>query len=357
MADVAPFRAIRYARPSPSVVAPPYDVISPEERLELLRRDEHNVAQLTLAEPEEDAGERFRGWLDEGVLVRDDEAAYWLLEQDYVGPDGVERTRSGLVASLLAEPYETGAVLPHERTHTAPKASRLRLLRAARAQLEPILLLHDAPLPVERPGRDPDVTVEGSRLWRLADASPIPDAFSGRQLLIADGHHRYETALAFQAEEGAPDSARVLAVLVSVSDPGLHVSPTHRLFVGRPELEFQGEATTPEEALARLAAMPYERAAAVAYRAGEAVLVEGDAGELDVELVDRFGHDGIAYTPDWRDAVARVDHGGADVAFLLRPTRIEDVFARARRGEVLPQKTTYFFPKLLSGLLFLPLES
>jgi uncharacterized protein (DUF1015 family) len=356
MADVAPFRAIRYARPSPSVVAPPYDVVSPEERLELLRRDEHNVAQLTLAEPEEDAGERFRRWLGDGVLVRDDDPAFWLLEQDYVGPDGVGRTRSGLVTSLLAEPYETGTVLPHERTHAAPKASRLRLLRAAHAQLEPILLLHDAPSPVERPDRDPDIAVEGSRLWRLADEPGVPEAFFGRQLLIADGHHRYETALAFHAEEGAPDSARVLAVLVSVSDPGLHVFPTHRVFAGRPELDFDGAASSPQEALAQLAAMPYERAAAVAYRDGEAVLVEGDAGELDVEFVDRFGHDGIAYTPDWRDAVARVDHGDADVAFLLRPTRIEDVFERARHGEVLPQKTTYFFPKLLSGLLFLSLE-
>jgi uncharacterized protein (DUF1015 family) len=356
MADVAPFRAIRYARPSPSVVAPPYDVISPEERSELLRRDEHNVAHLTLAEPEADAGERFRRWLDEGVLVRDDEPAFWLLEEDYVGPDGVPRTRSGFVASLRAEPYERGTVLPHERTHAAPKESRLRLLRAARAQLEPILLLHDAPFRVERPDRDPDVAVDGSRLWRLADEPGVPEAFSGRQLLIADGHHRYETALAFQAEEGTPDSARVLAVLVSASDPGLHVFPTHRVFAGRPELDFDGAATAPEEALAQLAAMPYERAAAVAYRDGEAVLVEGDAGELDVELVDRFGHHGIAYTPDWRDAVARVDHGDADVAFLLRPTRIEDVFERARHGEVLPQKTTYFFPKLLSGLLFLPLE-
>jgi uncharacterized protein (DUF1015 family) len=355
MADVAPFRAIRYAHPSPSVVAPPYDVVSPDERMELLGRDEHNVAHLTLADSEADAGDRFRHWLDEGVLVRDDDPAFWLLEQDYVGPDGVDRTRRGLVASLRAEPYETGTVLPHERTHAAPKESRLRLLRAAHAQLEPILLLYDAPSPVVRPDRDPDLVVEGSRLWRLPDTSGVPEAFSDRQLLIADGHHRYETSLAFQAERN--ESARVLAVLASASDPGLHVFPTHRVFTGRPELKFDGEAQTPEEALAQLARMPYDRSAAVAYRDGAAVLVEGDTGELDVELVDRYGHEGIAYTPDWRDAVARVDRGDADVAFLLRPTRIEDVFARARRGEVLPQKTTYFFPKLLSGLLFLPLES
>jgi uncharacterized protein (DUF1015 family) len=356
MADVAPFRAIRYARPSSAVVAPPYDVVSPEERVALFGRDEHNVAHLTLADSEADAGRRFHRWLEEGVLVREDEPALWVLEQEYVGPDGVERTRLGLVASLGAEPYETGAVLPHERTHAAPKESRLRLLRAARAQLEPILLLYDAPAPVVRPARDPDLAVKGSRLWRLFDTDGVPEAFSGRQLLIADGHHRYETALAFHLEEETPESARVLAVLVSASDPGLQIFPTHRLFAGRPDLVVDGESSSAEQALERLAAMPYDRSAAIAYRDGAAVLVEGRPSELDVELVDRYGHDGISYTPDWRDAVARVDRGEADVAFLLRPTRIEDVFTRARRGEVLPQKTTYFFPKLLSGLLFLPLE-
>jgi uncharacterized protein (DUF1015 family) len=101
---------------------------------------------------------------------------------------------------------------------------------------------------------------------------------------------------------------------------------------------------------------PADRAAVVAYRAGGATLELGQPGQLDVELVDGYGHDGISYTPDLSEAVARVDRGEADVAFLLRPTRIEDLFARSRRGEVLPQKTTYFFPKLVSGLLFLPLE-
>ncbi len=146
-------------------------------------------------------------------------------------------------------------------------------------------------------------------------------------------------------------------MLVSTSDPGLEIFPTHRVFARRPELDVDGEAAgSLDEALARLAALPYERSAAVVYRAGRAALVAGAAGELDVELVDRFGHDGIGYTPDSEEAVARVDRGEAEIAFLLRPTRIEDVFTRARRGEVLPQKTTYFFPKLLSGLLFLGLE-
>ena len=357
MAVVSPFRAARYAQPSDRVVAPPYDVISPAERDTLAARDPHNVVSVTLADSEEDAGRLFRTWLAEGVLVRDAEPAVWALSQDYIGPDGVARRREGIVAALRVEPYETRIVLPHERTHEGPKESRLRLLRAARAQVEPIFLLYDGDPPVAPPGREPDLQAEGTRLWRV-DA-PVAEFFADRQLLIADGHHRYETALAYHAEEGTPESAHMLVVLVSTSDPGLEIFPTHRVFSGRPDLpplvtdrHKEGVA----DALQTLAAEPYDRSTAIAYAGGRTALIHGEPGELDVELVDRFGHDGIAYTPDAGEAVRRVDEGEADVAFLLRATRIEDVFARARRGEVMPQKTTYFFPKLLSGLLFMPLE-
>ncbi|HZO49448.1 MAG TPA: DUF1015 domain-containing protein [Gaiellaceae bacterium] len=362
MADVAPFRAVRYAEPRASVVAPPYDVLSEAERDQLAARDPHNVVQVTLNDSEEAAGELFRSWLRDGTLVREETPAVWAIAQDYVGPDGVARTRRGLVASLRAEPYETRQVLPHERTHAGPKESRLRLLRAARAQVEPIFLLHDGTPPVGEPDGPPQIDVEGTRLWRIETADAVPAFFADRELLIADGHHRYETALAYAAEQGTPESARLLAVLVSTSDPGLEIFATHRVFGGRPELPrtlMEREAGGPgtvAEALDALAAASFDRAVAVAYTADGARLLEGAPGELDVELVDRFGHEGISYTPDAREAVRRVDAGEADVAFLLRPTRIEDVFARARRGEVLPPKTTYFFPKLLSGLLFHPLE-
>jgi uncharacterized protein (DUF1015 family) len=354
MAVVTPFRAARYAQPSEDVVAPPYDVVSPAERETLAARDPHNVVHLTLAGSEEDAGLLFRTWLDEGVLVRDAEPAVWALSQDYVGPDGVARRREGIVAALQAEPYETRVVLPHERTHAGPKEGRLRLLRAARAQLEPIFLLYDGAAPVTAPDREPDLQAEGTRLWRV-DA-PVAEFFADRQLLIADGHHRYETALAYHAEEGTPESGRMLVVLVSTSDPGLEIFPTHRVFSGRPELEPSGDAGDLDGALTRLADEPYDRSVAVAYSPAGAALVHGELGELDVELVDRYGHEGIAYTPDAGEAARRVDEGEADLAFLLRATRIEDVFTRARRGEVMPQKTTYFFPKLLSGLLLMPLE-
>ena len=146
MAVVKPFRALRYADsagPLEDLVAPPYDVISAEQREKLRARSPHNVVHLTLPDSEEEAARELESWRAQGILV-EEPPAVWALEQDYVGPDGVARTRFGIVASLKAEPYETGTVLPHERTHAGPKEGRLRLLRATRVQLEPIFLLYDA---------------------------------------------------------------------------------------------------------------------------------------------------------------------------------------------------------------------
>jgi uncharacterized protein (DUF1015 family) len=357
VADVAPFRAIRYAHPTEDVTAPPYDVLTPELRDDFRARDPHNVVHLTLNDSEDEAGRLFRTWLANGVLIRDDEPGVWVVAQEYVGPDGVARRREGLVASLRVEPYATGTVLPHERTHAGPKESRLRLLRAARAQLEPIFLLYDGEPPLERPEREPDLVAGDTRLWRLP-GDGVAEAFADRQLLIADGHHRYETAVAYAAEEGTPESARMMVVLVSTSDPGLEIFPTHRLFRGHEDILppiSVGDSVSPAAAARRLMGLPYDRAHAVGYRKGVAFPVVGELRELDVELVDRLiGHEEIGYTADLDEAVARVDSGEFDGAFLLRATRIEDVFERARGGEVMPQKTTYFFPKLTSGLLFHP---
>jgi uncharacterized protein (DUF1015 family) len=343
MADVRPFRAERYdetkAGPLEALVAPPYDVISDEDRAHYLARDPHNIVHLTLPDSEEQAARDLAAWREGGVLRRDDDPSFWALSQTYVGPDGVERTRNGLVAALRLEPYEKRVVLPHERTHAGPKEGRLRVLRATRTQLEPIFLLHDGPK-VDVPEREPDLAVGGDRLWRV-EADPA--AFADLQLLIADGHHRYETALAFHEEDGTEASAWMMVVLVSTRDEGLTIFPTHRVAErvngvrGEP-LEEPGE----------------ELPGVVLYRGGEYQLVGGDG--LDVEIVDRAGAQGVTYTPQRAEAVAAVDSGSAEGAFLLRPTRIEDVFEYARRGEVLPQKTTYFFPKLTSGLLLYPLD-
>src|SRR6266540_808322 len=169
MAVVKPFRAERYdeatAGPLESLVAPPYDVISPVEREEYLARSPYNVVHLTLPDDEEQAGRTLAQWRDAGVLAREVEPSHWHLSQEYVGPDGVRRTRSGLVVSLRVESYESRAVLPHERTHRGPKEGRLRLLRATRTELEPIFLLYEGD-PQAAPARDPDVESGGDRLWR-----------------------------------------------------------------------------------------------------------------------------------------------------------------------------------------------
>ena len=341
MAVVKPFRALRYdeavAGPLESLVAPPYDVVDDQQRKQLGARSPYNVVHLTLPDSEEDAAQALAGWRAQGVLV-EEPPAVWALEQDYLGPDGVARTRFGIVASLKVEPYETGTVLPHERTHAGPKEGRLRLLRATRVQLEPIFLLYDGAAPAARPEREPDLSVEGAKLWRLDDPALVR-AFDDKQLLIADGHHRYETALAFAEEERTPASAQVPAVLVSTEDPGLEIFPTHRLFSEPRRLEGDNGA---EPAVTEVTREERRR-------------VSVPEGMLDVQLVDTLGHEGISYTADAAEAERRVREGEAAVAYLLRPTRIEDVFAHARRGEVLPQKTTYFFPKLISGLLFHPL--
>src|SRR5215210_486028 len=171
VAQVKPFRAVRYgerAGPLEALVAPPYDVITPPERDELAARSRHNVVHLTLPADEAEAGRTWRAWREDGTLA-EDEPGYWWLSQDYVGPDGVARTRDGLVAALQVEPYERRVVLPHERTHRGPKEGRLRLLRAVHAHVEPIFLLYDGAAPFAVPERAPDLEVEGSRLWRLED--------------------------------------------------------------------------------------------------------------------------------------------------------------------------------------------
>jgi uncharacterized protein (DUF1015 family) len=329
------------AGPLDTLVAPPYDVISPEERERYLARSPYNVVHLTLPESDEAAARELEAWREARILVRDDEPAAWALSQTYTGPDGVTRTRNGLVVALRIEPYDRGVVLPHERTHAGPKEGRLRLLRATRTQLEPIFLLHDGER-VELPARAADLEAHGDRLWRIA-GDELADDFADAQLLIADGHHRYETALAFHEEDGTEASAWMMVVLVSTREEGLTIFPTHRL-----AQSVNGARGTPIDEPAG------DLPGVVLYRPGRYELLEGEG--LDVEIVDALAPDGVTYTPQRAEAVAAVDRGDAEAAFLLRPTRIEDVFARARAGRVLPQKTTYFYPKLTSGLLLQPLD-
>jgi uncharacterized protein (DUF1015 family) len=338
MADVRPFRALRYAGPHlEALVAPPYDVISDEQRQEYLARSPHNVVHLTLADDAEQAARDLAQWRDEGVLV-EEEPSYWWLSQEYVGPDGVARTRHGFVAALRAQPYEDRVVLPHERTHAGPKEGRLRLLRATRTQLEPIFLLWDGSIEVDGLG-EPDVAAAEAKLWRLdaefgeALTAELRDA----QLLIADGHHRYETTLNFG------ESPWLLAVIVPTDQDGLTIFPTHRI-----ARSVSGAAGEPIDRPGDDLPGP------VLYRGGGRYeLLAGDG--LDPDVVAALAPQGVTYTASREEAEAAVDGGEAEGAFLLRPTQIEDVWQVARRGDVMPQKSTFFYPKLTSGLLLFPL--
>jgi uncharacterized protein (DUF1015 family) len=346
MPDVKPFRALRYderqAGPLESLIAPPYDVISAAARERFLTRSPYNVVRLTLPDDEAKAADLLRGWQEEGVLARDEEPSYWWLAQDYVGPDKLPRRRDGLVAALRIEPYETGRIRPHERTHPGPKEGRLRLLRALRMHTEPLFFLYPGSLQAPAGSPTIDVELDGvrSRLWRLEGAPELDDV----ELLIADGHHRYETALAFHDEEGTEASEWLLAVLVPTEQKGLTIFPTHRI-------------ATRTKPLPALEPHPDgdDRAIAEVYTRQGTGYLHGDRGELDTELVARYAPE-VRYTPSAEEARAAVDSGEAEAAFLLRPPTVEQVAAVAEAGKTMPQKSTFFYPKLTSGLLFLPLD-
>ena len=341
MPSVEPFRALRYdpavAGPLERLVAPPYDVISPEQREDYLARSPYNVVHLTLPETPDDAARDLTQWRTSGAL-REEEPAFWWVAQDYVGPDGIARTRAGFAASIEVKPYSAGEVLPHERTHAGPKQGRLALLRATLTELEPIFLIYDAEPPLGRPHGTPDVEVEEggvrTRLWRIAAVDAVTiDA----PLLIADGHHRYETAVAFREE--VPAATHMLAVLVSSRAPGLEIFPTHRIVqsvgdVGGDEVEAPGDGVT-------------------LYRDGRYVRVHAD-DDFGPRVVESLAPEGVSYTAYADEAVATVDRGEAAAAFLLEPVTVEQVARFAHAGETMPQKSTFFYPTLTSGLLFHP---
>ena len=457
MPDIRPFRALRFDLDAVGdlspIISPPYDVISPARQLELARRHPQNVVRvdLPLDEPGDEPESRYRraarefvAWRSGGLMRKDREAALYAYEQEYALPDGGRRTQRGFFARLRLEPYgPDGGVLPHERTLSAPREDRYRLLRAVGANLSPVVLLYR-----DRPDRDagralaevasavPLVEVtddEGTRhrLWSLPASPLVPgsipgrlvDAASAAPLTIADGHHRYETALRYHDErhrdrercEEAPFDF-TLALLLATSEQ-ITVLATHRLLQGGPRggelLEavgrfFDVELLPTAEALCRAfpagrhgdasvesgvgqagtdsaadeapGAMPRiglwtdGRAAVLrARRDAFEPLVDPSASEtsrwLDVSLLalalervaglDRAATAGggrLAYTKDAAEAVALVDSGSADAAFLLDPTPVEAVLRIAAAGEVMPQKSTYFYPKPVTGLVFNPHE-
>ncbi|TMK98403.1 MAG: DUF1015 domain-containing protein [Actinobacteria bacterium] len=417
MAEVQPMRALHYDRSAVGslrdVVAPPYDVIDASQRAALVARSPFNVVAIDLPKGEPDpyaaAGELFEQWQLQGVLVRDSEPAIWAHTQDYTGPDGRPRTRRGFFARVRIEGYGPGRMRPHERTHPGPKEDRLRLTRATRANISPIFSLYSDP---ERAGwralepateappwaeiSDEEGTVH--RLWRVADAQAIAAvraATRDAELLIADGHHRYETMDAYAEEVGGEGDHRyMLMCLVALEDPGLTVFPTHRLVSGlderrRAALEqvLARDFAQEEVPLEQIAPLPGNGPLQLGYIDGqrmqplrltlkdqttadaalsghspayrrldtgvlEALLLKGALGLSD----DDIAHfNGLFYARDTAEALAMVESGSYDAAFLMRPTPVSQVRDVSAAGENMPPKSTYFYPKLLTGLLFNPL--
>jgi uncharacterized protein (DUF1015 family) len=411
MADLQPLRTLRYEPAEvgslADVIAPPYDVVDDAMRAELAARSPYNVVHLDLPPSYEEAAATMRDWRSRGVLVREEEPAAWVLRQDYTAPDGARRSRTGFFARVRVDEYGPGRIRPHERTHPGPREDRLKLTRATRTNLSPIFaLFDDAHGTAERAvaqiaAAEPFATVEGDTLWRTTDEDLIAElqmALADAELLIADGHHRYETARVYADEVGGEGDHRyVLMLLCGLSDPGLLVFPTHRLLTGlkddtekqlairdvlRRDFEIEElsdsseleppagdgrvafgymdsffkrpfRVTLKDQAIAdrALADMPepYRRLDTAVLEAlvlrGALKMSDGDISHLR----------GLSYSKDMDDAVAAVESGRADAGFFMRATPVEQVRAVAATGESMPPKSTYFFPKVPTGLVFNPL--
>ncbi|HEY1357656.1 MAG TPA: DUF1015 domain-containing protein [Thermoleophilaceae bacterium] len=417
MADVQPLPTLRYDLNSvgslEDVIAPPYDVIDDELRAQLAARSPFNVVEIDLprapegGDPYLNAADTFQAWRQEGVLTQEREPALWVLQQEYTAPDGSERTRQGFFARVRVEDYGPGRIRPHERTHPGPKEDRLRLTRATRANLSPIFSLFPDP-----EGRAAELIAEGTKgepfaqatdldgtrntLWRLDEFAELQEALADAELLIADGHHRYETARVYAEEVGGEGPHRyVLMLLCSLADRGLTVFPTHRLLTGLKESPEKQEAIrdvlTANFDLEEITAdqlepngsgiafgymdshfrKPYRvtlkdpaiaDAALVgkpeAYRRLDTAVLEALVlrGALGMSEDDIAHLRGLDYSKDFDDARAAVESGRADAGFFLRATPVEQVQAVADEGESMPPKSTYFFPKIPTGLVFNLLE-
>jgi uncharacterized protein (DUF1015 family) len=420
MADVQPLKALHYNLKKTgdlqSVVSPPYDVIDAEMRQRLEAQSPYNVVRIDLpvsadgSDVYAHAAALLASWQADGAVVQDSEAAIWPLEQDYVGPDGRSRTRRGFLARVRVEEYGPGRIRPHERTHPGPKEDRLRLTRATKANLSPIFALYSDPRQLAWAALesamgaepwaqtvDPDGTV--NRLWRVSDPEAIKlvqKAAADAELLIADGHHRFETARVYAEELGDEGGHRyVLMCLVALEDPGLTVFPTHRLLSDLTpekrealrtaiERDFDVSVLDSVEALPpasndrlelgyldayhkRPLRLTLKDSAAVdaalpgrsePYRrldtaVTEALLLKGALGMTD-DQIDHF--QGLWYARDDEEAINAVLSGEYDAALFMAPTPVDRVQAVAASGESMPPKSTYFVPKVPTGLLFNPLE-
>jgi uncharacterized protein (DUF1015 family) len=420
MADVQALRALHYDLGTvgslESVIAPPYDVIDPAQRARLAARSPHNVVSIDLPQAPlggdayEEAARLLDLWRSQGAIVRDATPALWALQQDYVGPDGRALTRRGIFARVRVEEYGAGKIRPHERTHPGPKEDRLRLTRATKANLSPIFSLYDDPAGAAWGALAPHLTgdpwgeaTDGddtvNRLWRVDDGAAVARvhmAMGDTELLIADGHHRYETARVYAEEIGGEGDHRyVLMCLVALQDPGLTIFPTHRLLDGvkdpatqqklgaylRETFDIteiaQSELRPPDgdgpltmgyidsfhqqayrlvlkdQAIADAALAdypePYRRLDTAVL---EALILQGVLGMTEDDISHLHG---LGYSRTDDEALQAVLSKTYDCAFFLRGSPVRQVQEIAAAGVNMPPKSTFFYPKVPTGLLFNPL--
>ena len=433
MARIHPFRGVRFvadrAGSIDDVVAPPYDVISPDQRRQLGERSPWNVVhadlptQIHSAEAGEArydrAGDTWRSWRSDGIAARDADPAIYVIEERFTTPMGEQGVRHGFVAALELEELGADTVAPHERTYDGPKADRLRLMRATRANLSQVFALYHDPDRVfdamlERLVREPsDLSVEASdghrRMWVVTDLDTIraaQDTLASSPLTIADGHHRYETALTYRDEAraaGEPSGAESLMVYLSnIDDPHLAILPYHRYVKFSDALDvdayrqhmedaFEIEPVGLQDPIPLLRSLigsgtgePYRfglytrhwgwELATLRDHAAVADLI--GAGHTDVwrrldaavlhavllgELPRRATVDAeplaaIWHTADPRIAAEAVREEEADMFCMVRATAPEQIGEVIRAGDTMPQKSTYFYPKLLTGLVMRDLE-
>ncbi|MBI4053146.1 MAG: DUF1015 domain-containing protein [Candidatus Diapherotrites archaeon] len=412
MAEVLPFRALHYdfARESAQAVAcPPYDIISESEKKALLAKSPHNFVRILLPESYGEAAELLGEWIAKGILVEDDKSAFFVLRQDFEF-GGKQFSRPGLIGIVKLEPFEKKIVLAHEKTSSGPKEDRTRLMDACHANTEFIWSMfedesgkfkaileksmHGIPL-AEATDRNGVKNV----LWKISDLGAIEaleTLFKGRRIFIADGHHRYTAALNYakslpRADGGVLPQDYFPMLLSEMSDPGLMIFSTHRLCRKIPEEALEGfvEKLSENFSVEKIsgknpsAAMEGKNQAFVLYIKGSFFLVslknpfalESLSGEdashssdwknLDVTVLHSliikpllgidgadFGPDGkISYSRDLKETLSLVDSGDFQLAFLMNFGRVGSVKMIALNGEVMPHKSTYFWPKPLSGLV------
>ncbi|HJS56569.1 MAG TPA: DUF1015 domain-containing protein [Vicinamibacteria bacterium] len=405
MPEIRPFRGLLYRDDiDPALVlAPPYDVITEAHRQALLARHERNVVRLILAgTPGEagyaDAGATFSRWRANGTLLEDSKEALYVLEQAFAH-DGGTSTRRGLLARFRSEDASHGRILPHEHTRAAAREDRWRMLLATRANFSPILLMLEDPagridsqLGDQADGAplrafSDDQGVE-HKLWRVTDASALTafrDALAAAKAYIADGHHRYATALQYRDEHGN-DGAFTFGYFTPIGAPGLVVLPYHRILSAGPTpaaaRQVLGEAfrltaaSSVADAATRVAASAAPYAVALAWPSGDAIVAEAQAAAdawvpadeppslraLDTFLVHRgvlprlgVADDAVGYVHSLTEAKEAVVRGA--VAVLMRGTPVEQITAVADARESMPAKSTFFHPKLPSGLVIHPLPT